>query len=429
MSKYKKPLLLIVYLLISIFLVKKIIAKDIPIGHLVDFTGPTSSVGKPWGEGFIDTIKWINENGGINNRRIKVDTVDYSYKAPRAVATYKRWKSRLKVIAVIGWGTADTEALMGTIARDKIPFFSGSYAGQLTDPTGKAPNSFKAAPYNFFYGPSYSDSCRGLVSWALKDWNAKGNKGKPKYVHMGDNHPYPNAPKKACQEYAEEIGFEELSVINYTLSPGDFTAQCLTLKQIEANYAYLANSSNSTTSLLKACNTVGVNVQFMTNVWGVDVPVIKATGKAADGVVFAVRTSSVWGDDNPGMDIVRKIAAVSGKQDSYRSVHYIAAVCTMLYMAEAMEIAMSEDNFTGEGIRNAMYKKEGWVPKGSEGLCLPSTWKSDDHRGLMQVPIYKVKVNGLTAKKSVDELMGDKVIELLKEDEITLPRRSEWRGY
>ncbi|MDA9655111.1 ABC transporter substrate-binding protein, partial [Pelagibacteraceae bacterium] len=106
MSKFNNPLFLILYLSISVFLSSKIIAKDIPIGHLVDFTGPTSSVGKPWGEGFIDTIKWINKNGGINNKKIKVDTVDYSYKAPRAVATYKRWKSRLKVIAVIGWGTA-----------------------------------------------------------------------------------------------------------------------------------------------------------------------------------------------------------------------------------------------------------------------------------------------------------------------------------
>ena len=45
---------------------------------------------------------------------------------------------------------------------------------------------------------------------------------------MGDN-PYPIAPKKACQDYAEELGFEVLSVINYTLAPGDFTAQYLTL--------------------------------------------------------------------------------------------------------------------------------------------------------------------------------------------------------
>ena len=186
----------IAILIFFLFKVGSISAKDIPIGHLVDFTGPTSSVGKPFGEGFIDAIKYINKNGGIKGNKIKVDTVDYSYKAPRAVATYKRWKSRMKVIAVIGWGTADTEALMGTIARDKVPFYSGSYAGQLTDPTGKAPNSFKAAPYNFFYGPSYSDACRGLLTWALNDWKTKNKNEKPKYVHMGDNHPYPNAPKK-----------------------------------------------------------------------------------------------------------------------------------------------------------------------------------------------------------------------------------------
>ena len=305
--KYIKFILVFfIYLFIKTFL----IAKDIPIGHLVDFTGATSSVGKPFGEGVADAIKWINQEGGIEGKKIRSDMVDYSYKAPRAVATYKRWKSRLKIIAVQGWGTADTEALMETIARDKIPFFSGSYAGQLTDPTGQAPKSFKAAPYNFFYGPSYSDACRGLISWALKDWKNKGNDSKPKFVHMGDNHPYPNAPKQACQEYAEEIGFEVMAVINYTLAPGDFTAQCLTLKQIQANYAYLANSSGSTISLLKACDTVEVDTQFMTNVWGIDAPVIKATGMPANGTVFAVRTGAVWGENANGMNLVKQISSI-----------------------------------------------------------------------------------------------------------------------
>ena len=421
--------ILFLFLFFGLTYFKSIYSKDIPIGHLVDFTGPTSSVGKPYGMGFIDAIKYINENGGIKGKKIKVDTVDYSYKAPRAVATYKRFKSRLKIIAVIGWGTADTEALMETVARDKIPFYSGSYAGQLTDPTGQAPNSFKAAPYNFFYGPSYSDACRGLLTWALKDWKEKNQNARPKFVHMGDNHPYPNAPKQACQEYAKELGFEVLSVINYTLTPGDFTAQCLTLKQLGANYAYLANSSNSTTSILKSCNVVGVETQFLTNVWGVDEPVIKASGMAANGIIYAMRTNSIWGDESKGMDLLKEVAKYSGKKDSYKSVHYISAVCTMFYMAEAMELAMESENFSGEGIKKAMYQKENWVPKGLEGVCLPSTWKEDDHRGLMDVPIFKVKVNGSTEKKNVNELMKNKVIELIKVDQITLPRRPEWRGY
>ena len=75
-----------------------------------------------------------------------------------------------------------------------------------------------------------------------------------------------------------------------------------------------------------------------------------------------------------------------------------------------MEQAMNDEDFSGEGIKKAMYKKPNWVPKGLDGVCLPSTWKEDDHRGLMDVPIYKVKVNGSTEKLNVDELMSKSII-------------------
>jgi branched-chain amino acid transport system substrate-binding protein len=120
---------------------------------------------------------------------------------------------------------------------------------------------------------------------------------------------------------------------------------------------------------------------------------------------------------------------MSGKKDQYRSVHYISAVCSMFYIAEAMKLAMTEGELSGESIRNAMYKNEKWAPEELKGVCLPSTWKNDDHRGLMEVPIYMVKVNGPTDKKSVDQLMKEKIIQLVKEDQISLPRRPEWRGY
>ena len=88
-----------------------------------------------------------------------------------------------------------------------------------------------------------------------------------------------------------------------------------------------------------------------------------------------------------------------------------------------------DEFLSGESIRNAMYKNENWAPEELKGVCLPSTWKNDDHRGLMEVPIYMVKVNGPTDKKSVDQLMKEKIIQLVKEDQISLPRRPEWRGY
>ena len=130
------------------------------------------------------------------------------------------WWRTSRSCAIAGWGTADTEALIEFIGKDQIPYYSGSYSGALTDPTGKAPKATKATPFNFFYGPSYSDACRALAQWAAEDWKKKGGQGKPKWVHMGDNHPYPNSPKAACNEYAQELGFEVLDPIQYTDGAG-----------------------------------------------------------------------------------------------------------------------------------------------------------------------------------------------------------------
>ena len=106
------------------------------LGHLADYSGPTSDVGTPFGQGVADTYAWINKNGGINGAKVDVDTVDYGYQVPRAIAQYKKWSGSDKVAAILGWGTADTEALTGFVAEDKIPDISASYAAALSDPTG-----------------------------------------------------------------------------------------------------------------------------------------------------------------------------------------------------------------------------------------------------------------------------------------------------
>ena len=252
----------------------------VPVGHLADYSGATSDVGVPFGQGVADALAYINKTGGVGGSQMGVETFDYGYQVPRAISQYKKWSGRDKVVAIQGWGTADTEALITFIAKDEIPYFSGSYAGQLTDPNGSGEKSTKAAPFNFFYGPSYSDSLRAMLQWAAEDWKAKGGSGKPKYVHMGANHPYPNAPKEAGEELAKELGFDVLPAVQFALTPGDYTAQCLTLKDSGANYAYLGNTAGSNISVLRACDTVGAKVQFMGNVWGMDENAMKAAGQS-----------------------------------------------------------------------------------------------------------------------------------------------------
>src|SRR3954451_11164500 len=165
---------------------------------------------------------------------------------------------------------------------------------------------------------------------------------------MGANHPYPNAPKAAGEALATELGFEVLPPLVFALAPGDYSAQCLTVKSSGANYAYLGNTAGSNISVLKACKNAGADVQFLGNVWGMDENAAKAAGDAADGVVFPVRTGTVSGGDAPAMKIVAEVSKISDPAGSiYRPVHYIAGICSALYMKEAMDWAAQNGGITG----------------------------------------------------------------------------------
>lgn len=415
--------------LVGLFgLISGLAQAQIAIGHLADYSGGTSDIGKPFGEGEDDAIAFINKNDGVDGRKIDIETIDYGYQVPRALATYKKWVGRDKVSAILGWGTADTEALVNLVSKDQVPYISGSYSGALTDPVGKSERTEKPAPYNFFYGPSYSDAIRGLIQWAADDWKGKGKGGVPKYVHMGANHPYPNAPKAAGEDYARQLGFEILPAVQFPLASGDFTAQCLTLKQSGVNYAYLGNTAGSNVAVLKACKTAGVEVQFLGNVWGMDENALKAAGDAGNGVVFPLRTEALWGDDAPGMKLVREIARQTDPSGSYRSLHYLAGICTAYYLKEALEWAVQNGGAEGPNIKKAFYRKKNWVPVGLEGVCPAASWTEEDHRPTTTIRIYKTAVSGST-EGNLSDLMAKGVIKLSKAAVIELPRKAEWLGW
>lgn len=369
-------------------------ANEIRVGNLVDFTGRTASVGKPYGQAKIDAAKWLNANGGIHGAPVFLDTYDYAYEVPRAIAKYKEWAEQ-GFDAVQGWGTADTQALARFAAEDQIPYFSASYSGHLTDPQGKGPHTQTPAPYNFIMGPSYSDGVRALLDWAQQDWKTRTTSGAPKYVHMGDDHPYPNAPKEAGEAYARELGFDVVPAISYSLIPKDFTLECEQLKAAGADYAFLANTSGSNIALLTACARVGVEVQFLSNIWGFDENVMRSAGRAANGVVW-VMGAAPWTENAEGMRRVHEIAELADPNVTYQPTHYIRGICAFFFMKDAIESAETSGAVSGPAIKQAMYRNQPWSPAGLEEVCPPGQWTSADHRGFNHVMLYRGLVSADT---------------------------------
>lgn len=129
----------------------------IKLGAIFDLTGGTADVGVPHAEGVKAYFEYLNGKGGINGRKIELTSTDYGYGVDKAVDWYKKLVTQEKVVAIIGWGTGDTEAMKGLIAEDQKPFISGSFAESLTDPS--------KTPYNFIVSSTYSQQARILLDW------------------------------------------------------------------------------------------------------------------------------------------------------------------------------------------------------------------------------------------------------------------------
>jgi ABC-type branched-subunit amino acid transport system substrate-binding protein len=67
-------------------------AATIKVGALNDMTGATSDVGKDYALGISDAIHYVNDNGGINGKEIKLYQFDYGYRIPEALTKYKLFK-------------------------------------------------------------------------------------------------------------------------------------------------------------------------------------------------------------------------------------------------------------------------------------------------------------------------------------------------
>ncbi len=202
-SKLKKFLVFCIAATFVFGLVTVASAAEIKIGGIMDTTGATSDVGKDYAIGMDEAFKYFNETGGVNGKQIKYTWFDYGYRIPEAITKYKLLK-RLGVVAIMGWGTGDTEALSPTVNKDEIPYVSASYSAHLTDPA--------KTPYNLFFSSDYSTNARAcLTAWFDKKWPGKADYGKrkPRFacVYMFAS-PYCSAPIKAVKDQAALLGFD-----------------------------------------------------------------------------------------------------------------------------------------------------------------------------------------------------------------------------
>ena len=371
-------------------------AATINVGSLNDMTGATSDVGKDYALGIAEAMHYVNDNGGVNGKKIKLYQFDYGYRVPEALTKYNLFK-RLKCVAVLGWGTGDTEALSPTVTKDKMPYVSASYSGHLTDP--------KKTPYNMFFAADYSTNARAAITaWFDKKWpkHEAYGKRKPRFAcsYMFAS-PYCSAPIKAVKDQAQILGFDIGPDQDVSLFAIDTKSQILALKESKPDLIWHGNTTMSVAATLRDAYSLGLAANHIVNNWGFDENLPRLAGQAAEGVMGAA-VCAFFGEAVPGMDKVVEYAKRynPGIPMEKRLIRTVQGWGAVLILWEAMKRADKAGDLSGESIL-----KNGFETMRNFDIGLgapPVTYISTDHRVAGQVPIYEWKNGTFSVVERVD---------------------------
>ncbi len=275
-------------------------ADPIVVGHLADYTGPTSDVGKPYGQGVADALTYINKNGGVNGQPLKFETVDYSYNAPRAIAHLQEVGRYRQGRRHPGLGNGRHRGAGRLRGQRQDPLLLGLVlrAPDRSDRQGRR-RARSPRPTTSSTARPTPTAAAALVQWAAADAKKKGVAQAQVRPH-GRQPPLPERTEGGCGEPTRRrLGFQVMPPIQYSLKPGDFKAQCLSLKDSGATLR-LPGQHRRLDDLAAEVLRDGRRQHAVPRPTSgaMDENALKTAGDAADGVMFVVGGAD-WKSDAP----------------------------------------------------------------------------------------------------------------------------------
>lgn len=345
-------------------------------GVLIDLSGPTSDWGKNQVKGQLDAMRWVNENGGINGKELKLIVVDDGYKVPRGVAGYNRLVDSEKVLGLYIQSTGTTMTLAKKIVADGVATIAASFIAVVQDPA--------KFPFSYYVSPSYNAMGRIALKWIKDNW--KDNSRNPKICYLYPDNKYGRCILATTKDYAKKIGVDvgPDQVINWPTK--DATVQLTNMTRYNPDFAYITSTAMNGAVILKNAKALGIKTKFISNIRNFEESLITLSGGAAEGT-YGVHPIAPYGAPVPGMKKVVESHDKWHPGETGTNV-YVEGWVNILGVTEALKIADKAGDLTPSGIRNAF---EQFKDFDTGGLAPPLTFTSKDHRASMAAKIYEIK--------------------------------------
>ncbi|MDY7030996.1 MAG: ABC transporter substrate-binding protein [Thermodesulfobacteriota bacterium] len=356
--------------------IRGISEKEIKIGVIYDQTGPATTVTLMATEAFKNYFRWINDQGGIHGRKIRLIIEDDRYQVPATIAAFKKLVSKDMVFAILGPGSSHGYlAIRSRIMKEKVPTLMPPTSDRVVVP---------AQHYIFANGPTYEDQMKTAFQYIVRDLKMD----KPRIVFIRADNERGRIGLNAARKSAKRFGFELVSeeVLNPTSIAS--TAEVMKMKMKKPDFVVLNIMVPNLFGLMRAAKKMGLAAWFVGEHYLTSAGLVEKMGDVGSQYIGG-GICSPWYHDSSGMDRLRSITLKyrPGTEKPFRNSCYTQGFCDATIFVEGLKKAGKD--MDAEAFVKAL---ESFQEFDMEDMCGNITFTPENHKGSRYLRMYKVDV-------------------------------------
>lgn len=350
---------------------------EIVIGTWAPLTGPAAA----WGataRGTETYFAWINEQGGVHGRRLRLIVRDDGYQPARTVSAVREMVERDRVFAFVGGvGTATGRAVLDYIVEHEVPWIAPASGATYWAYPPKRTVFARTAPY--------FDEAAVLVDYAVTELALR----TVAVAYQNDD--YGRSGLVGARLALAGHGLEIVEELPVEVGDADLAAHAVRLDASAADAVLMWLTPRHATILVGAAERLDFEPQWLASSALADVPVMtELTGGAWAGTVYAgMQSLSVEGDAR--LEAYRRAAARLAPSGVRQDDFFLSGFRYAEPLVEALRRAGPD--LTTDALIAALESFDGW-----EGIGAPLTYGPDRRQGSRAVFIARATEAGVAER-------------------------------
>ena len=346
---------------------------EILIGNVQDLSGPMKELGKLIPSGSNMYFKYINDQGGVNGRSIKMLIEDHQYQPQKAVAATKKLIEKDQVFCMFQViGTTPCEAIRPILAETGTPLIApATNSGTMSDLTKQAGDLI------FHTDTGYDRQAEILVDYIMR----KNSDAKIGLVYQDDDYGQNVllGISRAESKYGILVQKE-----SYQRGAKDFAGQTMNLQKGKLTDVIIAGIILEPITVMKTAEKLNFKPNFYGTGPTVDKRVGLGAGPAGEGFT-ATYWSYMWNSDKSGPKLYRDLCEKYDIPKPHMGLYHYYGFATAMLLVEGLKRAGKNPT------RNSLVKGLESFNEWDSGTFPPITFSRNDHAGVDKVQLLQMQ--------------------------------------